>query len=49
MKVIVIGINKAGHNLIGFPHHLVNRIDVIHSRAIQTTNTWAYSTRAPTN
>jgi hypothetical protein len=29
MKVIVIGINKAGHNLIGFAHDLVNRIDVI--------------------
>jgi hypothetical protein len=28
-KIIVIGINKAGYNLIGFAHDLVNRIDVI--------------------
>ncbi|MEZ4450411.1 MAG: TIR domain-containing protein [Nannocystaceae bacterium] len=28
-KVIVIGINMAGHNLITFAHDLVNRIDVI--------------------
>lgn len=28
-KIIVIGINMAGHNLITFAHDLVNRIDVI--------------------
>jgi hypothetical protein len=28
-KVVVIGINKAGYNLIGFAYDLVNRIDVI--------------------
>src|SRR5208337_3952162 len=28
-KIIAVGINKAGHNLIGFAHDLVNRIDVI--------------------
>jgi hypothetical protein len=28
-KIIVIGINKAGQNLIGFAHDLVNRLDII--------------------
>ena len=28
-KIIVIGINKAGENLIGFAHDLVNRLDII--------------------
>jgi hypothetical protein len=28
-KIVAIGINKAGENLIGFAHDLVNRIDVI--------------------
>lgn len=28
-KIIVVGITKAGENLIGFAHDLVNRIDVI--------------------
>jgi len=28
-KIIVVGINKAGENLIGFAHDLVNRLDVI--------------------
>jgi hypothetical protein len=28
-NIIVIGINKAGQNLIGFAHDLVNRIDII--------------------
>ncbi|MBZ5575859.1 MAG: TIR domain-containing protein [Acidobacteriia bacterium] len=28
-KVVVVGINKAGENLISFAHDLVNRIDVI--------------------
>lgn len=28
-KIVVIGINKAGENLISFAHDLVNRIDVI--------------------
>ena len=31
-KIIVVGINKAGHNLIGFAHDLVNRIDVVRIR-----------------
>jgi len=29
IKVIVIGINKAGQNLISFAHDLVNRIDIV--------------------
>jgi hypothetical protein len=28
-KVVIVGINQAGHNLIRFAHDLVNRIDVI--------------------
>ena len=28
-KIVVIGINKAGQNLIGFAHDLVNRLDII--------------------
>ncbi len=28
-KIIVVGINKAGENLIGFAHDLVNRLDII--------------------
>ena len=28
-KIVVVGINKAGENLISFAHDLVNRIDVI--------------------
>ncbi|MBD2551396.1 TIR domain-containing protein [Microcystis elabens FACHB-917] len=29
IKIIVIGINKAGQNLISFAHDLVNRIDIV--------------------
>jgi hypothetical protein len=28
-KIVVVGINKAGENLVSFAHDLVNRIDVI--------------------